>query len=143
MRKRTVTALAGIAVLVAIQFIPVDRSNPPVRGEIDAPKAVSEVFQRSCYDCHSNETNWPWYSYVAPVSWLVAHDVHEGREELNFSTWSGLNEKEESKIVHKIWEETSEGEMPLKTYLILHPGAKLSDEALETLRVWSRSSYEE
>lgn len=132
-----------VVVIVGIQFVPVERSNPEVTGEIDAPAEVAEVLQRSCYDCHSNETTWPWYSRVAPVSWMLAHHVNEGREKLNFSTWDKLNGEKQSEIVHEIWEETSEGEMPLRTYLLLHPSAKLDDAALETLRAWSGGTREE
>ena len=142
MRRRNVVGVVVVAILTGIQFVPVDRSNPPVQGEMRAPPAVSEVLRQSCYDCHSNETEWPWYSYVAPVSWMLAHHVDEGRDELNFSTWSDLAEKDRSELVHEISEETSEGKMPLRAYLILHPEAKLSDEALEILRTWSGSSQE-
>ena len=72
--------LALIVCLVAAQFVPVDRTNPPVGQEIVAPAEVMTVLERACYDCHSNETVWPAYSRVAPVSWLVARDVQEGRE---------------------------------------------------------------
>lgn len=143
MRRRNIVGLAVVVVLIAIQFVPVNRSNPPVQGEIQAPRAVSEVLRQSCYNCHSNETEWPWYSYVAPVSWMLVHHVEEGREKLNFSTWSELAEKDRSEIVREIYEETSEGKMPLRSYLVAHPEAKLSDEAIETLRKWSESSYEE
>ena len=142
MRRRTVVALVVLVILIAIQLVPLDRSNPPIRGEIQVPRAVSEVFRRSCYDCHSNETHWPWYSYVAPISWMLVHHVNEGREEVNFSTWSGLSDKERSEIVREIWEETSKGKMPLRGYLVIHPEAKLSDAALEALRAWSESSHE-
>jgi hypothetical protein len=143
MSKRKVVGLSVVGVLLAIQLVPIDRSNPPVRGEIEVTEAVSEVLRRSCYDCHSNETQWPWYSYVAPASWILAHHVGEAREELNFSTWSALAEKDRSKMIHEIWEETSKGEMPLRSYLILHRDAKLSDEALATLREWSGISQED
>ena len=143
MRRRSVAGLAVMTVFIGIQFIPVNRSNPPVHGEIQAPRAVSEVLQRSCYDCHSNETEWPWYSHVAPVSWVLVHHVDEGREEFNFSTWSELAEKDRSEIIHEIWEETSEGKMPLRSYLVIHPEAKLSEADIETLRKWSGSSKQE
>jgi hypothetical protein len=139
MRRRNQVVLVAIAVVIVIQFIPVDRSNPPVQGELNAPPAVAEILRASCYDCHSNETQWPWYSYVAPVSWMLAHHVGEGREKLNFSTWSDLAEKDRIKMVHEIWEETSQGQMPLRVYLIMHPKAKLSDGAIERLRMWSES----
>ena len=80
-------------VLVGIQFIPVKMSNPPVEEEISASPEIKAILKRACYDCHSHETIWPGYSQVAPVSWLLAWDVAEGREELNFSTWNRYGEK--------------------------------------------------
>ena len=68
-----------IVILVVIQFIPVDNANPPVTAKLDAPLDVTSVFKKSCYDCHSNETVWPWYSNIAPMSFLIAQDVNEGR----------------------------------------------------------------
>jgi hypothetical protein len=112
---RRILKWAGVtlaAIFVLIQFVPVDRTNPPVEGEVPAPPEVREVLQRACYDCHSNETNWPWYSRVAPVSWLVARDVHEGREHLNFSTWNRLSTRDQVEAMRESWEEVEEGEMP-------------------------------
>jgi len=139
MRRRTKVALIVLAIVIAIQLVPVNRSNPPVRGEMVAPPRVVEVLRQSCYDCHSNETRWPWYSYVAPVSWFLAYHVNEAREELNFSTWNRLTEKDRTEALHEIWEEVSEGEMPLRGYLILHPGARLSEDALGILQAWTDS----
>jgi hypothetical protein len=126
----------GIA-FIAIQFVSVDRTNPPVEEEVPAPAEVRQVLRRACYDCHSNETVWPWYSWIAPVSWLVARDVHEGREELNFSTWNRLSTKARVEALHESWEEVSEGEMPPWFYLPPHPEARLSEADREALRRWS------
>ncbi|MEJ2720875.1 MAG: heme-binding domain-containing protein, partial [bacterium] len=82
--KRFLIVLAVL--VVAIQFVPIDRSNPPIGENINAPAAVTRILRESCYDCHSNETRWPWYAYVAPVSWMLSLHVHEGRDHLNFST---------------------------------------------------------
>jgi hypothetical protein len=137
--KGTLVALIVVILLIVIQFVPVDRSNPPVKGEIQVPPAVSKVLRVSCYDCHSYETEWPWYSQVAPISWIVTHDVHEGRSKLNFSTWNELNDEKRTKMVHEIWEEVSEGEMPLRGYLFAHPDARLSEDARQTVRAWAES----
>lgn len=126
------------AVLIGIQFIPIERTNPPVTGEVEAPEGVKQILQRSCYDCHSNQTRWPWYSRVAPVSWLIAHDVEEGREHLNFSEWNRLDASERSDLIEEIWEEVEEGEMPLWIYPPLHPEARIGDAERTTLREWSR-----
>jgi len=79
-----------VAVFVLAQAIRVERLNPPVQAEITADPAVKPLLRRACYDCHSNETVWPWYSNVAPASWLIASDVEEGRSNLNFSEWGSL-----------------------------------------------------
>jgi hypothetical protein len=130
--------LVVVIVLVGIQLIPVNRSNPPVEEEVPASPEVKAVLKRACYDCHSNETIWPGYSLVAPVSWLLAWDVREGREELNFSTWNRYNQKKRGKIIKEIWEEVQEGEMPPWFYLPLHPDARLSDSDRSVLRRWAK-----
>jgi cytochrome c551/c552 len=126
-----------IVAFIGIQFIPVERSNPPVTGEIDAPPRVKEILMRSCYDCHSNETVWPWYSYIAPASWLLEKDVNEGRDELNFSEWKGYDEKKKQKKFKETREEVKEGEMPQWYYIIMHPEAKLSDADKQALFEWT------
>lgn len=126
-----------IIAVVGIQFVPVERTNPQVTGEVEAPAEVMDILRRSCYDCHSNETVWPWYSRVAPLSWKVVDDVDEGREEMNFSAWSGYSEKKKAKKIHEIWEEVSEGEMPPWYYTPLHPEAELSAADKETLHNWT------
>jgi len=135
--KRAAIVL-GVA-LAGAQLVRVDRSNPPVSGEITAPADAQAILERSCYDCHSNRTVWPWYSQVAPVSWLVARDVHEGREHLNFSTWNDLTPEKQRKAVHDIWEQVSEGEMPMAIYLPLHPRARLTDADKAALKSWAAS----
>ena len=129
--------LAVIFLVVAIQLVPVDRSNPPGEVRMTVAPEVRAVLEQSCFDCHSNQTVWPWYSRVAPVSWLVAHDVEEGRGKLDFTTWDDLEPRKQDKIRQEVWEETSAGEMPLWFYLPAHPQAKLTAEDLATLRGWS------
>jgi hypothetical protein len=133
-RRLAVVTAVG---LVAAQFIPVTRTNPPVESEIHASPAVDRVLRRACYDCHSNETVWPWYSRVAPMSWLVAHDVNEGREHMNFSTWGRLSSEKQVETVRKIWEEVSEGHMPPAIYLPAHREARLNDQDKAALEAWA------
>lgn len=132
-------AVLGVLV-IAIQLVPVERSNPPVETEVAAPAEVRAVLRRACYDCHSNETDWPWYAWVAPISWQVAHDVHEGREKFNFSTWNRLEPRKQAKVQHEVWEEVSEGEMPPWFYLPVHPEARLSAEDRSVLQAWSAAA---
>lgn len=134
-------ALLGLVVLLGvIQFIPVDRSNPPVTAEISAPPEVRSVLVRSCYDCHSNQSVWPWYSRVAPVSWLIARDVHKGRDELNFSTWDQYSPAKQAKLLKECTEEINEGEMPMWFYVLLHPEARLSEADHQLIRQWASQS---
>jgi len=128
--------LVSLALVGLIQLVPVSRSNPPVTADQAAPPAVQEVLRRACYDCHSNETVWPWYSRVAPVSWLLAHDVSEGRDALNFSKTGALLPKVLTDLKAEIWQEVSAGEMPPKTYLLTHSHARLSDADREVLGAW-------
>jgi hypothetical protein len=128
---------AIILTLLLIQLAPVERTNPPVEKEITVPGNVMGILRKACYDCHSNLTNWPWYSSIAPVSWLLVSDVLEGREELNFTTWNRYPDKKQSANRKKVWEEVNEGEMPLLAYRLLHPEAKLSAAEKEQLRNWA------
>ena len=134
----SVRRLVGILVTVsvAIQFVPVTRTNPPVEQDIRVPPAVRAILERSCYDCHSHRTRWPWYSRIAPVSWLVARDVREGRRHLNFSTWNRLSDEQARKARAEIAEEAGEGGMPPWFYLPLHPDARLSAEDRAVLARW-------
>lgn len=131
---------AALVLLVAIQFVPVDRSNPPVESEVPATAEARAVLKRACYDCHSNQTVWPWYSRIAPVSWLVAHDVHEAREHMNFSTWERYSGKKRREHLEEAWEAVDKGEMPPWFYLPMHPDARLDDADLEVLRAWSQGA---
>jgi hypothetical protein len=132
-------ALGGAVVLLAIQAVPVSRTNPPVESDVDAPADVKALLRRACYDCHSHETVWPAYSRVAPVSWLVAHDVTEGREELDFSRWSALGAAARAKLAKELPEEVEEGEMPPLTYRMVHPPARLTAAEKAALSAWGRS----
>lgn len=119
--------LAAVAIAaVAIQFIPYgkDHTNPPIISEPtwNSPQ-TKELFNNACADCHSHQTKYPWYSDVAPISWLLARDIQEGREHFNVSAW-GAQKKNEGKEAAK---EVREGEMPPWFYLPAHPEAKLSD----------------
>ena len=118
--------LAFIILFGIIQFIPYGKNhtNPKVVAEPqwDSPK-TKEVFMKACGDCHSNETKWPWYSDVAPISWSVYHHVVEGREHFNVSMWGQQKKNDGDEAV----EEINEGKMPLQSYLLAHPEARLSD----------------
>jgi hypothetical protein len=137
LKPRWVALLAAI-VLVAIQLKPVSRSNPPIQSEIGTSNEIRDLLRRACYDCHSNETRWPWYSYVAPVSWLVVGHVDDARGHLNFSEWPAFDVEEQAHLFEEMWEEVSQGQMPLRSYTLMHRDARLSDEAREALLQWMR-----
>lgn len=132
-------AIGALAVLAAAQLVPVKRTNPPVGTVVAAPPEVAAILHRSCWDCHSNETVWGWHTYVAPISWLVVHDVNEGRDELNFSRWETVDAKRLAKLHGKIAEEVGEGEMPLRLYALAHPSARLSAGDRAALSAWGRT----
>lgn len=130
-------AVALLVALGAIQLVPVDTSNPPVTADVPASAAVKGILRRACYDCHSNETQWPWYGRIAPVSWLLARDVREGRAELNFSTWNQYSTQQRVKKLRESWEEVAEGEMPPWFYLPVHRDARLTADDRTLLRQWA------
>ena len=136
---RTKIAVAAAVLLAAIQLVPVSRTNPPVSSALAAPPAVAAILKRACYDCHSHETIWPLQAYLAPLSWLVARDVNEGREELNFSAWDRVDRK---KVAKKLPEEIAEGEMPPWLYVVAHPEARLADADRKLLIDWARGLAE-
>ncbi len=131
--------LGFLAILVIMQFFRIDMDNPPVDPAKDfialtePSDEVKTLLKSACYDCHSNETEYPWYAHVAPVSWPIGHHIEEGREHLNFSIWADYDA---DKADHKLEEcagEVEEGHMPISSYTWTHGDAKLSKEQKETL----------
>ncbi len=142
---KTVLKWIGIAIVIALlaaQFVPVDRHNPPVDASKTlfatgiVPANAQAILQRSCKDCHSDETHWPWYSHVAPVSWLVASDVHDGRKQMNFSEWAGYTERRKQHKLDGICDMVSQKEMPPSQYTLIHRNAVLADQDRDTLCQW-------
>jgi hypothetical protein len=145
--KKILIALAALVLL--IQLVPQSvfpTTNPPV-NPVNAVESsahaltpsVTSILERSCYDCHSNRTVWPWYSKVAPVAWLVSNDVTEGRGELNFSNWGQYNPKKTSHKLQEICEHVEQNEMPLWYYKPMHPGSKLSAADKSAVCAWTRA----
>ena len=119
----------GLAVFLLIQLIPIDHSNPPTTTEPkwSSPEARALV-KEHCFQCHSNETEWPWYSYIAPASWLIRWDVKNGRSQSNFSEWD-KNPGELDEMIGEI----QEGGMPPIQYTIFHPNSKMNDQQKQAL----------
>lgn len=140
MKKAVRITLGGlVALLVVAQFVPLHRDNPPVHSDLQAPVAVHTALRAGCYDCHSNETHWPWWSHIAPASFLIVSDVHEGRSHLNFSTWGSLPPEKRAKLLRESWHEIEEREMPPSLYLTTHPGGRLTPESKAQVLDWMRS----
>jgi hypothetical protein len=147
--KRWHYILGGFAlVLFIIQLVPTELPPTSTNNEGDLIKSglvsqdVAMLLKTSCYNCHSNETVYPWYSRVAPASWLVARDVREGRKELNFSTW---NEYELSKMLGKLDDisaEVGEGRMPMKIYTLIHTQANLDAAQRERIVTWAEATMD-
>jgi hypothetical protein len=142
------SAVVLALIFLGAQVVRPDRTNPPV----DASKTlgantrltpeVAAILKRSCNDCHSSETVWPWYSNVVPASWFLKSHVDDGRRELSFSEWGTYTKRKRERKLHEICEQVESGEMPLKSYLPLHPSARLSDEDRRRICEWARLEEE-
>ena len=130
---------AVAAGLIVAQFIQPGRSNPPAdpsasfEAVAKPPREVAGIIERACGDCHSNRTVWPWYGHIAPVSWLVASDVNEGRSKLNFSQWNIYSPEMTRIKLDKICQEVKKGEMPPWYFLPMHPEAKVMPAEVSAL----------
>ncbi|MCX2740267.1 heme-binding domain-containing protein [Pontibacter anaerobius] len=148
-KKKLFTAtglMVGVVVLlVLMQFIRIDKTNPPVNPSeefaalANPPQDVALILQESCYDCHSNTTTYPWYADVAPASWFLKSHIDEGRSHLNFSVWGTYTEKKANHKLEESIEMVEEGEMPMTSYTLLRPEGKLTKEEKEKLLNWFRS----
>ena len=134
-----------LVILVVIQLIRPARSNPPItagqtiHATVPVDLAADATFVRSCNDCQSNLTVWPWYTNVAPASWLIASDVRRGRAMLNFSEWGTYPIKRQQELLKEVCAEVSDREMPGVAYTLLHPSAKLTDADVGGVCAWTRS----
>ena len=140
--------LATLVLLVAVQFIPVNRSNPRVDASrtiyasLPVPADVKAVFERSCKNCHSDETSWPWYSYVAPVSWVVARDVHRARKTMNLSEWGDYSSNKKTDKLEEICEQVANGDMPDRKYMLIHRRAGPTAKERDVVCQWTDDSRE-
>lgn len=137
--------LIGLGVVVVgAQAIRPDRTNPPyvasesITAHVDVPADVLSMIESSCLDCHSHRTEWPWYSNIAPMSWLVAYHADHGRDYVDFDAWGSYSPYEQQDAFEEIAEVVSSGEMPLSVYLPLHPEAKLTDTQRARFAAWAR-----
>ena len=123
----------SLIVFALIQFIPVDRTNKPVKKSenfidlMQTPPEIAELLKNSCYDCHSNETVYPDYAYVAPISWSLKNHINSGRRHLNFSEWGTYNDNLKQSMIRNSSADIIEKRMPLPGYVAQHPDARLSE----------------
>lgn len=143
MKILKITIWLVLAIFVILQFIPNTYPEVIKSNEFDliqtgkVPSEIEQILKTSCYDCHSNETTYPWYAYIAPVSWLVVRDVKQGRSDLNFSEWANLKSRDKIKLLDEIADEVDEGNMPMPIYTITHRDASLDDNQKQVLVKWT------
>lgn len=136
------------ALFLIIQFVRPAKTNPAfdsaqaLEAHTQISPQVVAIFQRACADCHSNQTRWPWYSHIAPVSWFVTDHVNEGRRHLNFSEWAKRDRRTRLRQFREIEGVVKEGFMPMPSYLLLHRDAKLSDEDVSLIVQWAQTERE-
>lgn len=135
--------LSGVIILlVLIQFVRIDKTNPKVIPENDfinitnPSEDIAMVLKNSCYDCHSNESTYPWYTNIAPISWWTKHHINEGRRHINFSEWGDYPLDKLNHKLEECYEEIEEGKMPMTSYTIAHPDAKMTTEQKNKLKEW-------
>jgi len=141
--------LAVLLVLfIAIQFFPKQLPENMPAGVSDlivsgaVPDQVAEIIRNSCYDCHSTETHYPWYSHVAPAAWMVGKDIQEGRQNLDFSAWGGYSVRNLIGRLDAIQKEVSSGDMPLHAYTLIHRKSKLDEEQVTAIVKWTEEYTE-
>ena len=135
--------IVGAVCLVIAQFFGPAKTNPAtdssqaIESRLKLTPPVVAILNRSCIDCHSNKTRWPWYSNVAPVSWFVIDHVNEGRQNMNVSEWGRYTERDTDGLLKQICKQVKAGAMPLSSYTPLHPGSSLSPDDVKTLCDWT------
>lgn len=128
-----------LSAFILIQFFPIDKTNPPVNRELDflslknPPQEIAKMIRTSCYDCHSNETRYPWYSYLQPSGWFLQDHIKDGRRELNFSEFASSEKKRQIHKLEECAEQIENGEMPLQSFVLLHQDARLNAQQRKTL----------
>jgi hypothetical protein len=140
-----IIAIILVVAFVVIQFIRPDFTNPPVNqadtlyATIEVPENVKTILNRSCADCHSNETKYPWYSKIQPSAWFLKNHIDDGRRELNLSVWKTYEARRQRKKLSEICEQIQEKEMPLPSYLWIHWDAKMSADDIKALCDWTEA----
>ena len=140
--KYKIVIIILIVILGIIQLISIDTENPEVIPGNDyftiskPPQEIVDILRKSCFDCHSFETKYPWYAKVAPVSWILNNHIQKGREHLNFSNWNKYSSVKQNSLKENCSEEIQKNQMPLKSYTFIHPGSKLTTNTRKSLEDW-------
>jgi hypothetical protein len=148
MKVLKIILLVVLLVFVGIQFIPTIRNQSDIVPAKDlmevynAPKNVEVIFKTSCYDCHSNNTAYPWYNKIQPVSWIMEGHIKEGKSELNFNEFGSYSERRQKSKFKSILSQVKDGEMPLASYTLMHREAKLSENDKKALEDWINKMLE-
>ena len=143
-----ITAICIVAAFLVIQFFRPDFTNPPVNqaetleASTEVPENVRAIINRSCKDCHSNETVYPWYSKIQPSAWFLDDHIHAGRTEMNFSVWNTYETRRKRRKLDEICEMVKSRAMPLPSYLWIHRDAQLSDDEINILCEWTNRESE-
>ena len=135
----------GVGFLLLLQFVQIDIPKPPkatAQDEIKAPKEKMAILKKSCYDCHSNNTKYPWYSDIAPISWQVHSNIKNGRAWMNFSIWNKYDEKKKQKLYKGIVDALNI-KMPPAEYLLVYKEARLSPKERKLLQDWAKKHIKE
>ena len=136
-------------IFILLQFFQIEKTNPPINKGMDfltiknTPENIAKQIRASCYDCHSNETVYPWYTYIQPIGWFMEDHIKEGRRKLNFSTFATYEPKRQAHKLYESWEMVHEGKMPLESYLLIHSEAKLSPEQRKEMSQYFKSIEDE
>jgi Haem-binding domain len=145
-RRLKQAAIVLVVVLVGAQFVRPERTNPQtdasrtIQSHVGTASGLGAVLDRACSDCHSNGTAWPWYTQIAPLSWLMAYGVREGRKAVNFSEWAAYQPEQQRALLSVSCRDVSEGKMPGRPYTLLHPEARLSAQDVETICAAARQA---
>ena len=140
-----VTVIVLLVGFVGLQFVRPNFTNPPVveaetlAASAPVPPNVDRILRRSCYDCHSNETTYPWYSKISPFNWFLADHIDDGRREVNMSVWNTYPTQKKIRKLDEICEQVEKAEMPLPSYLWIHWDAALSNEDRQAICEWAKS----
>ena len=147
--KTTSKIIAVLIIVIAlVQFIQPSKNTSNANNtytfiqETKANKQIEGILQKACYDCHSNNTTYPWYSKITPVNFWMNHHIEEGKEELNLSEWSNYSNKKKKHKLDEMYEEVEEKHMPISSYTLTHSNAKLTDKEIEVFVQWAKSVME-